>query len=106
MEKVIKNIDAVAHKFKLASIKITNHRLKVAREKRRKKKEIIKWRKTEAIVIKRPKARERISLSNEKEENYESNIENKTNLDQANNEYQLLKWETMGEKLWVTSKIV
>lgn len=41
------------------------------------------------MTTKRQKAKEEISLSHEKERNYEKVIENKTNQDQANDEYPL-----------------
>ena len=39
-----------------------------------------------------PKARRRISLSSEKEENYESNTKDKMDLDQAGNDKNLLQF--------------
>ena len=41
MEKGIRNADAVACKLKLASTRATNDRLKVVREERQKREEII-----------------------------------------------------------------
>ena len=68
MEKGIKNADAVARKLGPASIRATNNRLEVVREKRRKREEIIERRKAEAIPVKRRRARGRISLSSEEED--------------------------------------
>lgn len=42
MEKNIKNIDAISRMFKLASTKITNNRLKVAKEEKQKKEKMIR----------------------------------------------------------------
>ena len=70
MEKSVRNTDKVAHKLKPAQIRATNQRLEVAREKRRKREEIVKRRKTEAMVAKRQRVRRGISLAIEKEENY------------------------------------
>ena len=54
-------------------IKATNHKFEVTKKEKRKREEIVKRRKTEAIITKRCKNREEISLSSEKEENYDSN---------------------------------
>ncbi len=48
-----------------------------------------RW-KIEAIIAKRQRVRERISLSSEEEENYESDTKDETNLGQANNDKNLL----------------
>lgn len=45
--------------------------------------------KTEAIAAKRHRNQRRISLFNKKEENYENDIRDDTNLDQANDKYPL-----------------
>lgn len=90
IEKGIKNTNAIIRKLELALTKITNHRLEVAREEKQKKEEIIKKQRTKAIVAKRQRIRKEISLSNEEEKNYESDIRDKTNPDQADDEYSLL----------------
>ncbi len=78
IERGIQNIDAVAHKLEPASIRVTNHRLEVAREEKRK---------TKAIATKHRKNRGGISLSSEKEENYDSNTIDDTDSDQAEGKY-------------------
>ena len=80
MQKGIQNIDAVARKLEPALTRATNHRLEVVREKKQKKEEIVERRKAEAIVAKQRRNRERISLCNEKEKNYNSNIVDDTDL--------------------------
>lgn len=65
----------------------TNHRLKVAREKKQKKEEIVERWKVKTLGAKWRKARKRISFSNEKEN--ESDIKDNIDLNQANNKYQL-----------------
>ena len=91
MEKDIQNIDAVACKLGPVSITATNCRLEVAREEKQKREEMRKRRKTEAIVAKRQRARIRICLSSEEEENYESDTGDKTILDQVGNDKNLLQ---------------
>lgn len=67
--------------------KKTSLRLKVVREKKRKKEEIIEKRKIEAITVKRQKNKEKIGLFSKNKKNYNSNIANSDiDLDQANNE--------------------
>lgn len=46
-------------------------------------------RKIKAMAAKHQRAKKRISLSNKEERNYKSDTGDKTNLDQANNEYPL-----------------
>ena len=87
MKKGIRNSDAVACKLRPASTKGTNNILEVAGKKRRKSEEMMERRKVKTIAIKRRKARERISLSSEKED--ENNTEYNTDLDQANKKYSL-----------------
>ncbi len=48
---------------------------------------MVERRKTEAIVAKRYRNRRKISLFSEKEENYDSDIANDTDLDQAEDKY-------------------
>ena len=45
MKKDIQNADAVAHKLRPASIRITNHKLKVARKEQQKRKKIVERQK-------------------------------------------------------------
>ena len=89
IEKGVQNIDAVACKLGLALTRANNHRLEIAREERQKKEEIKEKQKTEAMVAKCCGNRGRISLSSKKEENYESNIRDDTDPDQANDKYLL-----------------
>ena len=86
MKKSIQNADAVACKLRPALIKATNHSLKVTRKKQRKSEEMMERQKTKAIAARRQRTRRRISLSSEKEENYESDIRDKTDPDQAGND--------------------
>lgn len=65
MEKNIKNPDAITCMLGLASTRVTNNNLEVAREKRQKKKEIKKRQKAEAITAKWRIAKRKKSLSNE-----------------------------------------
>ena len=83
IEKGIQNADVVAHKLRPASIKATNHRLEVAREEQWKKEEMVEKQKTEAMAVRRQRARRGISLSSKEEENYESDTRDKTDPDQA-----------------------
>ncbi len=94
IEKGIKNVDAVAYKLGLALPRAINQRLEVAREEKRKKEEIVKRWKTEAMVAKHQQAKREISSFIEEEENYESDTKDKTDLDQANDDKnQLQLWE-------------
>lgn len=45
MAKNIQNVDAIAHKLRLASIKATNYKLEIAREKQHKSEKIVEKRK-------------------------------------------------------------
>ncbi len=69
IEKGIRNADAVVRKLGPASTRPTNQRLEVAREERQKREEIVKRRKTKAMVAKFRRARRGISSSSEEEEN-------------------------------------
>lgn len=89
MKKSIKNADIVAYKLEPASTKVTNYNLEVTKKERRKREEIVERQKIEAIAAECKRARGGISLFSEEEKNYESNIKDKTNLDQINNEYLL-----------------
>ncbi len=86
MEKGIRNADAVIHKLGPALTRAINQRLEVAREKRRKREEIVEKRKTEAMAAKCQRARGGISSSSEEEENYESDTGDETDLDQADDD--------------------
>lgn len=89
IEKVTKSADAIARKFGLALTRVTNYRLKVAREKGQKREEIVeKWRR-KAMAAKRQRARGGISLSSKEERNYEINTGDETDPDQVNDEYPL-----------------
>ncbi len=86
MEKDVRNADTVAHKLRLALTKVINQKLEVAKEERRKREKIVERRKIEAMAVKHRGARGGISLSNKEEENYESDIGDKTDSNQANND--------------------
>ena len=73
--KSIRNADAVACKLRPASIKATNLRLEVAKEKVRKKHEVVERRKAEATAAKRQRDRGGISSSNEEDDNYYSDTD-------------------------------
>ena len=81
MEKGIKNADTVAHKLRLPSTRVTYNRLDAAREERQKREEMIERQKVEAMAPKRRKARGRINLSNDKED--ESDTGDNTDPNQA-----------------------
>ena len=66
MEKSEKNASKVAPKLRAASIKATNDRWEVTKEKRRKREEIMERWKAEDMATKRYRARGRISLSSKK----------------------------------------
>ena len=82
IEKGIKNADAVVHKLGSASPRAINDRLEVAREERRRRKEMMERQKAEVMVAKRHRSRGGISLSSEEED--ESDTKNDTDPDQAN----------------------
>lgn len=75
----IRNANVVIYKLELASTRATNQGLKIAKEERRKREEMVKRRKTEIMVTKCPRTKEGISLSSKEKGNYESNTKNKTN---------------------------
>lgn len=81
MEKSRQNINVNVRKLALASTKVTNQKLEVVKEKIQKKEKIIGKRKAETMATRWHKAKKKISLSSDKERNYESDIENETNLD-------------------------
>ena len=81
MEKGIRNIDAIVYKLKVASTRVTNNRLKAVREEKRKKEEMIESGKAEAIAAKWCRARGGISSSSKEEE--ESDTQDSTDPDQA-----------------------
>ena len=90
MEKGIKNADAVTCKLRLASTRATNDRLEVVREERQKREEMMERQKTEAMAAKRHRAKGRISLSSEKEDESDTRDDmdpNQANSDQTNNKY-------------------
>lgn len=66
MRKGIQNTDVVAYKLGLISIRATNYRLEIVREKKQKREEIIKRWKIEVKIAKYRKARERINLFSKK----------------------------------------
>lgn len=89
MEKSKKNTYAVACKLRRALIRVTNHRLEVLREKKRKSKEIVKRQKTKAIAIKHQRPRQEISIFSDKKGNDKNDIRDEIDLDQTNDKYLL-----------------
>ena len=85
MKKGISNTNVVTRNLRLALIKLTNHKLEIARKKQRKREEMVEKRKTKTITARWQKARRESCLSSKKKENYESDIKNKTDLKQAGN---------------------
>ena len=82
--KSMRNANAVARQLEPASIKATNLKLEVAKEKIRKKHEVVERRKAEAAAAKQQKDRESISSFNKDDDNYCSDTDN-TNPDQEDN---------------------
>ena len=70
-------------------IKITNHRLEIARKEQCNKKKMVKKQKTKIIVAICHKNKVKISLSNRRKKNYKNNTKNNTNLNQTDNKYLL-----------------
>ena len=94
MEKGIQNADTVAYKLRRALIRAINHKLKVARKKPQKRVKIVERRKIKAMAVSHQRARSRINLSSEEEENYESDTGDKTDPYQAGNDKNSLQlWE-------------
>lgn len=89
MEKDVRNADAIARKLGLILIRANNHKLEVAKDERRKREEIVERRTTEAMATKCRRNRGGIGLSSKKEENYESDIGDDINPDQADDKYPL-----------------
>lgn len=87
MEKGKKNVDPVARKLRPASLSAINHRLEVANEKGLKKEKMVERRKAETLAAKRYKAKGKISLSVEEED--ENNTKDDMDLDQADDKYPL-----------------
>lgn len=81
MEKSIRNIDAVIYKLELALTKAINYRSKVAIKMRQKRKKMVESQKTEAMPVKRQRARGRIILFSKEEKNYEGDINDEIDLD-------------------------
>lgn len=106
IKKNIKNADTVACKFRPALTRVTNYRLKVAREEGQKREEMMERGKTEAMAAKCWKARGEIGFSSEKKRNYKSDTRDKIDSNQANDEYPLPNWEIIKGKLQVANKIV
>ena len=93
-EKDVQNIDVITRKLRPALIKTTNHRLEVVRNEQRKREKMVERRKIKVLAARHQGAREEINLSCEKEENYESNIGDKTDSNQvSNDENPLQLWE-------------
>lgn len=69
--------------------KVTNYRLEVAKEERQKRDEMVDRQKTEAITVRQQKVRGGISFSSKEKGSYGSDIRDKTDPDQVDNEYPL-----------------
>ena len=94
IKKGIRNADIVARKLRLTLTRPSNQRLEVAKKKRRKMNKIVERRKTKAMAKKQWRVRGRISLANEVNKNYESDLGDETNPDQVGNDKKLLQlWE-------------
>lgn len=65
---------------------------------------MVKRQKIEVMTVKYHKDKKRISLLNKKERNYEGDIRDNMNLDQANNKYSLQLKISVKEKLLATKK--
>lgn len=87
MKKHISNINAVICKLRLASIRVTNDSLEIAKEKKQKRKEIIERQKAGTMTTKQRRAKREINLFSEKEN--KSNTGDNTYPDQANDKYSL-----------------
>ena len=92
MGKGVQNLDAVAHKLEPALTRVSNYRLEVAREKKRKIEEMVEKRKTKAMATKRRKDRGGINLSSEEEGNCENDNGDDTDPDQVDDKYPLQNW--------------
>ena len=89
IEKSTQNTDVIAYKFRPALIRATNHKLKDAKKEKQKTEEIVERRKTEVLAAKHCRARKGISLSSTENGNYENDIEDDTDPDQADDKYPL-----------------
>ena len=83
-KKSIQNADAVARKLRSASIKATNLRLEVTKEKVQKKYEVVERRKAEVAAAKQQRDKRNISSFNENDDNYYSDTDD-TDPDQKDN---------------------
>lgn len=68
----------------MALIRVINYKLEVAKNKKFKIEKIVEKEKTKALTAKHHKNRGRISLFSKEKKNYESDIRDNMNLDQAN----------------------
>lgn len=84
IEKDIRSAYTVVCKLRPALTRTTNHKLKVARENKQKREEMVEKQKTNAMTIKHQRVRGRISLFSKEKNNYESNLEDATNQDLTN----------------------
>ena len=81
----MQNANIVACKFGPVLIRAIYHKLKVAREKQQNREEIVERQKIKVMAAQYQRARRGISFSSKEEENYESDIRNETDPDQAGN---------------------
>lgn len=72
IKKGMRNVNVVICKLKLALIGATNFRLEVAKKERQKREKIMKRQKTETMIVKQYKIREKIGFSSD--EKNESDI--------------------------------
>ena len=68
MKKGIRNADTVTCKLRPTLIRATNNRLKVARDKSRKRKNMMERRRAEAMAVKWRRTRGGISLSSKEKD--------------------------------------
>lgn len=85
----IKNAYIVARKLELILIRSINYRFDVIRKNRQKWEEMKERQERKVIATKLQSVGGVISLSSKEKKIYENDIENKTNLDNANDKYLL-----------------
>lgn len=68
MTKCIRNTNAIARQLGSALISTSNYKLEVARKKEQKIEEIVEKRKVKAMATKQRRARRKIKLSSEEED--------------------------------------
>lgn len=86
INKGIRNAKAIACKVGPALRKTTDHRLEVASEESQKRKQMVEKQKTASMAAKRQRVKGRISLPGKEEKDYNSNIWDKMDQNQAHDE--------------------